>query len=101
VILKTTGGGWWIAEGSEPTVNRQEPGASIARGVLWLAQRPSTSPSCLLDVGGRRVMELQPGPNDVRRLSPGVYFADRPETGTAPGRGAAVVRQPFPEPLLP
>jgi hypothetical protein len=23
---------------------------------------------------GRRVLELQPGPNDVRALAPGVYF---------------------------
>ena len=28
----------------------------------------------LLDVSGRRAMELRPGPNDVRGLAPGVYF---------------------------
>ena len=28
----------------------------------------------LLDATGRKVMELQAGPNDVRRLAPGVYF---------------------------
>ncbi len=28
----------------------------------------------LLDVSGRKVMEPAPGANDVRRLSPGVYF---------------------------
>jgi len=28
----------------------------------------------LLDISGRRVMDLRPGANDVSRLSPGVYF---------------------------
>jgi len=28
----------------------------------------------LLDVSGRSVMTLKPGPNDVSRLAPGVYF---------------------------
>jgi hypothetical protein len=28
----------------------------------------------LVDVTGRRVMELQPGANDIRHLAPGVYF---------------------------
>ena len=28
----------------------------------------------LLDIDGRRVLELQPGANDVRHLTPGVYF---------------------------
>ena len=28
----------------------------------------------LLDISGRKVLELQPGANDVRGLAPGVYF---------------------------
>jgi hypothetical protein len=28
----------------------------------------------LLDVTGRQVLKLQPGANDVRHLSPGIYF---------------------------
>ena len=28
----------------------------------------------LLDAAGRCVLDLRPGPNDVRHLSPGVYF---------------------------
>jgi hypothetical protein len=32
------------------------------------------SRAVLLDIGGRKVMELVPGPNDVSRLAPGVYF---------------------------
>ncbi|MFO7638134.1 MAG: hypothetical protein R6X14_02350, partial [bacterium] len=34
----------------------------------------SESSPTLLDASGRKVMELQPGENDVRRLAPGVYF---------------------------
>jgi hypothetical protein len=34
----------------------------------------------LLDVSGRKVLDLRPGPNDVRALSPGVYFV-REATG--------------------
>jgi hypothetical protein len=28
----------------------------------------------MLDIGGRKVLDLHPGPDDVSRLSPGVYF---------------------------
>jgi DNA-binding beta-propeller fold protein YncE len=41
----------------------------IRSGSLDHVPRPT-----LLDVTGRRVMSLQPGPNDVRHLAPGVYF---------------------------
>jgi hypothetical protein len=30
--------------------------------------------AALLDATGRKVMELQEGPNDIRHLAPGVYF---------------------------
>jgi hypothetical protein len=36
----------------------------------------------LLDISGREVMNLHPGPNDIRHLAPGVYFV-RP-AGTVP-----------------
>jgi hypothetical protein len=32
------------------------------------------SRAVLLGIGGRKVMDLVPGPNDVSRLAPGVYF---------------------------
>ena len=52
--------------------------ATIVRGVLMLAGAGSRQHSAyraeLLDAAGRRVMELAPGPNDVRHLAPGVYF---------------------------
>jgi len=62
------------------------PGPTIVRGVLWLATSPSTSssPSWLLDISGRKVLELKPGANDVRHLAPGVYHVvNDPMTGSA------------------
>jgi hypothetical protein len=54
-------------------------GPTIIRGVLFLngdCPRTGTVPkAALLDALGRKVIELRPGANDVRRLSPGVYFA--------------------------
>jgi hypothetical protein len=50
--------------------------ATVIRGVLFLPERTSSSAStsCLMDIGGRKVMDLHPGANDVSHLSPGVYF---------------------------
>jgi hypothetical protein len=50
---------------------------SVVRGVLFLPGATSPRPhaaSSLLDIGGRQVMVLKPGANDVRALAPGVYF---------------------------
>jgi YVTN family beta-propeller protein len=50
---------------------------AIVRGVLFLQgdRGPGTGDrAALLDIAGRKVIELQPGANDVRSLSPGVYF---------------------------
>jgi phosphoribosylformylglycinamidine (FGAM) synthase PurS component len=52
------------------------PAATVVRGVLFLPEAPSHEPQAagLLDVSGRRVLELHTGANDVSRVSPGVYF---------------------------
>jgi hypothetical protein len=47
-------------------------------------------PALLLDVAGRKVMELQRGENDIRYLAPGVYFVRTAESGT---RSAVSVRK--------
>jgi hypothetical protein len=66
-------------------VSNEKDGATIARGVLHLplSLSPLPTPS-LLDINGRRVLDLKPGVNDVSRLNPGVYFvrysAARPVT---------------------
>jgi hypothetical protein len=64
----------------EETMN-DERGATkrcptIVRGVVWLVPTTSYKPQAasLLDISGRKVLGLKPGANDVRHLSPGVYF---------------------------
>jgi len=50
---------------------------TVVRDVLRLPVRAGIkppAPSCLLDACGRKVLDLQPGTNDVRGLAPGVYF---------------------------
>jgi len=70
-------------------------GATVVRGSLVLSREPSSpgfrppspsdgegrgedavsrQPIVLLDAAGRKVMELRPGPNDIRGLKRGVYF---------------------------
>jgi len=70
-----------FAAGVEETPNaevRTTNVATIVRGVLVLdavGSRQNTAYRAeLLDISGRRVMDLSPGPNDVRALAPGVYF---------------------------
>jgi hypothetical protein len=52
------------------------PAATVARGVLFLPDAASRKPQAasLLDVSGRKVLDLHPGANNVRALAPGVYF---------------------------
>ncbi len=54
----------------------ERPSTTVVRGVLFLAERPSSSASTisLFDIGGREVLDLSPGANDVSKLAPGVYF---------------------------
>jgi YVTN family beta-propeller protein len=54
------------------------PVATVVRGVLVLGAAGSRQNTGLraqlLDITGRRVLDLHAGPNDVRTLAPGVYF---------------------------
>ncbi|UCG42325.1 MAG: T9SS type A sorting domain-containing protein [candidate division WOR-3 bacterium] len=50
---------------------------SVCSGILRL---PGKQTADLLDIAGRRVTDLQPGLNDIRRVAPGVYFVRGPET---------------------
>jgi hypothetical protein len=45
----------------------------------------------LLDVAGRRVLDLKPGPNDVSRLPSGMYFIS--EWTRTSARNAHIVRK--------
>jgi len=50
--------------------------ATLLRGALFLQETSSQRPHAarLLDVGGRKVIDLRFGANDVSHLAPGVYF---------------------------
>jgi hypothetical protein len=65
-----------VAETTKPEVRVTNSGATIVRGVLLLGKPtgPSPSTSWLLDISGRKVLDLHSGANDVRALAPGVYF---------------------------
>jgi hypothetical protein len=49
---------------------------TIIRGVLFLPEAANHTPQAtsLIDINGRKVMDLRFGANDVRALAPGVYF---------------------------
>jgi len=87
--------GVWIIRDSlhagiegQPQASGRKPQATVIRGVLYLPrdmaelgtrselpERNSVmSRAALLDIGGRKVMDLRPDANDVRSLAPGVYF---------------------------
>jgi hypothetical protein len=65
-----------IAEVTRPEVLLTSRGATIVRGVLFLAEAASHKLQAvsLLDISGRKVLDLKLGANDVRALAPGVYF---------------------------
>jgi hypothetical protein len=72
-----------VAEGGRSPASSSQLTATIVRGVLFLTgdgRREMGDGAALLDAAGRRVMELQPGPNDVQHLSPGVYFVTSPKS---------------------
>ncbi len=82
VLFKATDGQLYsVYRTSRPGVQEPSPGQvvctrlpTVVRSVFFLPERPSSSPSSLLDIGGRKVLDLRPGANDVRALAPGVYF---------------------------
>lgn len=63
-----------IAGGSKPQSLGLKLGPTIVRGSLLLSSALLTTHYSLLTPDGRKVMDLASGANDVRHLSPGVYF---------------------------
>jgi YVTN family beta-propeller protein len=64
-----------IEESPKPQASSHKLVPTIIRGILFLpSSSPSLHPSSLLDVSGRKVLDLTPGANDVRGLRAGVYF---------------------------
>lgn len=60
------------AEGGRLEVEPDIP--TVVHGVLMMGRQPAAE---LLDIAGRRLRKLAPGPNDVSGLSPGIYFVRR------------------------
>jgi len=68
--------GLGVQEPAVPTSPFHSVGTTVLRGTLVMPEAPSRNPqtASLLDISGRKVMDLCPGTNDVRALAPGVYF---------------------------
>jgi len=75
---------------------------TVVRGVLVLSELGTRSESsdnsvmsraALMDVSGRKVLDLVPGANDVRALAPGVYFVRSEPTAVSRGPSAVTVRK--------
>ncbi|MBM3315569.1 hypothetical protein FJY71_07000, partial [candidate division WOR-3 bacterium] len=76
ILWTTSGGVPGIDEAPGARVRAPNRGATVVRGVLFLPAggEGRGANGELLDIGGRRTLDLKPGANDVRHLSPGVYF---------------------------
>jgi hypothetical protein len=73
LVLYSTG----AEEGRKPQAASSKPEPTVIRGVLFLPLASGVereASSVLLDISGRKVMDLRPGANDIRHLAPGVYF---------------------------
>ena len=67
---------------------------TIDRGVLMIGDRGQKTGDRaeLLDISGRKVMDLKPGANDVRALAPGVYFVREAQAQAQAIRKVVVTR---------
>jgi YVTN family beta-propeller protein len=78
-----------VEESPKPQASNRRLGPTIVRGVLFLLEargEKREARSELLDIGGRKVLNLKPGANDVRSLAPGVYFVRQAEPGANIGK---------------
>ena len=74
IIRDTTTVG--VGESHKPQATSFKPMATVVRGVLLFEARGEKREARgeLLDISGRKVLDLKPGANDVHSLAPGVYF---------------------------
>jgi hypothetical protein len=70
-----------IAETPSRAIGTPSPIPSHVRGVLYVGAIPGQSRISLLDIAGRKALNLHPGPNDVSGLAAGVYFVRGPGLG--------------------
>jgi hypothetical protein len=91
-VIEFYGGG---VEETPSAEVRTTNAATVVRSVLFLPEAVSGERSAvgarLLDISGRKALDLKPGANDVSRLSPGVYFVR--EEPQALSRGPQAVRK--------
>jgi len=83
--------GWIEPQGIEEESAKAGPLPAVPIISLGVLRIPGRQAAILLDITGRKVMDLQPGENDIRHLAPGVYFVRRPETED--GRPGAAVQK--------
>jgi hypothetical protein len=82
-------------EEQPPTPRNVQPIATIVRSVLFWEAYGTRHPACgadLLDASGRKVLGLRPGPNDINRLSPGVYFVREAQAQAQAVRKVVIAR---------
>jgi len=95
-ILEFLGEG--VAETPNAEVRTTEYLPTVVLGALLLPEAPGAKAQAasLMDISGKRILDLRPGANDVRALAPGVYFVreggDRREQGGAGIRKVVVTR---------
>jgi YVTN family beta-propeller protein len=80
-VLRDSGGG--VEDSPTPQAVRPKPTATVVRGALFLFSASGVereASGVLLDISGRKVLNLKLGANDVRPLAPGVYLVRRPKT---------------------
>jgi hypothetical protein len=77
-----------LGVGKPDAVRPRIDGPNFARGTLRLPHGTVE----LLAADGRKVLDLRPGPNDVSRLSPGIYFV-RERSAVSGKRSADSVRK--------
>jgi hypothetical protein len=83
-----------VEESPKPRASSRKLVATVFRGILYLPPASGVerkASSVLLDIGGRKVMDLHTGANDVSRLAPGVYFVR--EEPQAPGLKPEAIRK--------
>jgi photosystem II stability/assembly factor-like uncharacterized protein len=88
--------GWQFWTGISEPARNDEHGtmgreATVVRGILFVPACFITHRSSLITSDGRKVMELEVGANDVRSLTPGVYFV-RAADGAGNGPNIKVVK---------
>ena len=67
---------------------------AVVRNTLFLPEARGRKPqaACLMDISGRKVLDLGPGANDVRTLAPGVYFVREAQAQAQAVRKVVIAR---------